>query len=536
MEYLYYNIRHKIKEFTPEYFLLNQEIIIKKITTEINEVVLKMNEGSLVFISGLPFILANTTEFLDKSLKFNYWIACEFKPVFNGNDFPLTHFGLLFFQKINGKKPIPFNLNTKEYRVPHSICPSCDQLTKDWGGKKHTMNLNGTAFSDVWYIGDELTKENYSHNQNILKNITNLIGNDKKIELVNSGEIYDDTQVKELTDNKTELKINEFEYDNIVVNEDCIDFVEKINKTHPNGVFDIAFSDPPYNLNKNYSKYEDNLRDKEYIEWCEKWLYSKYKSLKPGGSLLVMNIPKWSLHHFNFLKKIMLFDKWIVWDALSTPAGKLMPAHYTILHFIKPYGDKKINNNIEMIPEKNYCLRNSCIKKRKNVVTINVTDIWRDCHRVKHNKNKNDHPCQLPIKLLNRIINKYSFEDDRIFDPFGGTGSAAVSSKINNRNFTITDIDEKYCDIANKNTQRVYENVFGVKEYVIESLPSKKKVKSNYNNKEVEERYMLICDKNKCILEIDQIKQIDMELHSLISSYPKSFKKLQSMTKRLKSL
>jgi len=112
MEYLYYNIRHKIKEFTPKYFLLNQESIIKTITSEINEIVLKMNEGSLVFISGLPFILANTTEFLDKSLKFNYWIACEFRPTFNGNDFPLTHFGLLFFQKINGKKPIPFNLNT----------------------------------------------------------------------------------------------------------------------------------------------------------------------------------------------------------------------------------------------------------------------------------------------------------------------------------------------------------------------------------------------------------------------------------------
>lgn len=534
MEYLFYNIRHKIKDFTPKYLLSNQKSIVEKIASEINEIVSKLDEGSLVFISGLPFILGNTTEFLDKSLKFNYWIACEFNPIDNEGDVSLTHFGLLFLQKVSGKKPTPFNLNTKEFRVPHTICPSCGQLTKDWGGKKHTMNLKGTAFSDVWYIGDELSKENHSHNQNILKNITNLVGNDKKIELVNSNEIYDDTKIKKLTNKKIEIIINDFEYDNTVLNQNCIDFVEKINKTHPNGVFDIAFSDPPYNLNKNYSKYEDNLRDKEYIEWCEKWLYSKYESLKPGGSLMVMNIPKWSIHHFNYLKKIMLFDKWIVWDALSTPAGKLMPAHYTILHFIKPNGDKKINNKVELIPEKNYCLRNSCIKKRKNVSTKNVTDIWRDCHRVKHTKNKNDHPCQLPIKLLNRIITKYSFEGDRIFDPFGGTGSAAVSSKINDRNFTITDIDEKYCDIAKKNTQRVRENVFGKKEYLIEPTPSKKKVKSNYNNKEVEESYMLICEKQNCILEMDQIQEIDIKLYSLLSSYPKSFKKLKSMTKRLK--
>ena len=93
-------------------------------------------------------------------------------------------------------------------------------------------------------------------------------------------------------------------------------------------------------LKDAYNQYISK-KDKEYLEWCEKWLYSKFQSLKPGGSLFVMNIPKWAIHHFNFLKKIMLFDKWIVWDALSTPAGKLLPAHYSILHFVKP-GKKKI--------------------------------------------------------------------------------------------------------------------------------------------------------------------------------------------------
>ena len=314
-----------------------------------------------------------------------------------------------------------------------------------------------------------------------------------------------------------------------------ISLVSLVITNYPNGVFDIAFSDPPYNLNKNYSKYEDNLKDKEYLEWCEKWLYSKFQSLKPGGSLFVMNIPKWAIHHFNFLKKIMLFDKWIVWDALSTPAGKLLPAHYSILHFVKP-GKKKINNHIISIPLTNYCLRNSCIKKRKDVELVEITDIWKDCHRVKHNKNKNDHPCQLPIKLLNRIITKYSFVNDRIFDPFGGTGSAAVSSKINFRNFTITDIDEKYCDISEKNISRVNEDIFGKREYVLsEQAKSIKglKNKGKINNKKIEEGYIFLCKTHNKILSLDEVKNIDNLLFDDLCKYGKKFSKLQSLTKRL---
>ena len=51
-----------------------------------------------------------------------------------------------------------------------------------------------------------------------------------------------------------ETKILEYEYDNKVINDDCITFVDNITKKHTDGIFEIAFSDPPYNLNKNYSK------------------------------------------------------------------------------------------------------------------------------------------------------------------------------------------------------------------------------------------------------------------------------------------
>ena len=64
------------------------------------------------------------------------------------------------------------------------------------------MNPSGTAFSDVWYIGDDLQKENYYENKKILNIIQKLSGEDNKINVVNSTQIYDDTELNnELSNN-----------------------------------------------------------------------------------------------------------------------------------------------------------------------------------------------------------------------------------------------------------------------------------------------------------------------------------------------
>ena len=71
---------------------------------------------------------------------------------------------------------------------------------------------------------------------------------------------------------------------------------------------DMVFVDPPYNLKKVYSKYNDDISDEEYIEWCNGWLSECIRVLKPTGSLFVINIPKWLIHHANHLNKIAIFN------------------------------------------------------------------------------------------------------------------------------------------------------------------------------------------------------------------------------------
>jgi site-specific DNA-methyltransferase (adenine-specific) len=347
------------------------------------------------------------------------------------------------------------------------------KMTKDWGGKKHMLNPNGTAYSDVWEINENLKLESNNLSPEILHTIKNLVEFPEEVVFLNSTTTYNDKLIKNTEYSNNYVDINDYEFDNKVLNVDCNEFVNTIIEKYPDGVYDIAFSDPPYNLNKNYSKYEDNLRDSEYLNWCEKWLMNKFLSLKPGGSLFVMNIPKWSIHHFNFLSKIMYFDKWIVWDALSTPAGKLMPAHYSILHFVKPGKSKKNNNFFESIPLRTYCLRDSCVKKRTNVEMKLVNDFWRDCHRVKHQKNKND--------------------------------------------------------ISEKNIERVQHNQDG---FLVYNLPTIKntKNKTTQNNKLFEESYIKLCITNGKIIHEDDLTD---DLKEMLKTYPKNMKKLKSLCKRL---
>jgi len=49
---------------------------------------------------------------------------------------------------------------------------------------------------------------------------------------------------------------------------DCLEVLAKV----PSESVDLAFADPPFNLNKIYSSLiDDNLAAKAYLEWCKKW-------------------------------------------------------------------------------------------------------------------------------------------------------------------------------------------------------------------------------------------------------------------------
>ena len=218
------------------------------------------------------------------------------------------------------------------------------------------------------------------------------------------------------------------------------------------------------------------MADEHYLDWCNAWLDGMVATLKPGGSLFVLNLPKWAIHHAAFLNRRLDFRHWIVWDALSDPRGKLMPAHYALLWYTKPGGktvcnyspvNTKHRDGFVTPPDSpEYCLRAACVKSRKaqgKDAKVELADIWFDIHRIKHKRDRDAHPCQLPDKLMERIIKLATRPGDVVFDPFCGAGTTAIAAMKLGRKFVVTDVDEKYVEITKHklDDMREHADMFG---------------------------------------------------------------------------
>jgi site-specific DNA-methyltransferase (adenine-specific) len=68
---------------------------------------------------------------------------------------------------------------------------------------------------------------------------------------------------------------------------------------------------------------------------------------------------------------------------------------------------------------------------------------------MKH-KEKRYHPTQKPVKLFMQIIEKYSQSDDKILDPFLGSGTTMIAAQKTGRHCIGIEREAAYCDIARK--------------------------------------------------------------------------------------
>ena len=68
-------------------------------------------------------------------------------------------------------------------------------------------------------------------------------------------------------------------------------------------------------------------------------------------------------------------------------------------------------------------------------------------------ENKN-HPSEKPIKLMKILIKNSTNEQDKVLDPFMGSGTTGVACKELNRNFIGIELDEKYFNIAKERIEK----------------------------------------------------------------------------------
>lgn len=475
-----------------------------------------LKPGGLLLVYGLPQELPFFGEYLDSRRKeasymiFKYWLALDIDKRAAGETLQPAHMGVLLYLKSSSvKSQSPFHLNTKTVRVSHRLCTACGLNVKDWGGKKHLMHPDGTALSDVWRdLPKTILKDHRmpSSVERRLMALTDFEGA-RFVKILQEAEgverggpvRWPAAEQKSSTARDWQ-KLDRINLDEVYCG-DSISFLERVAELHPGGLFDLVFADPPYNLSKGYNSYDDALGDQHYIEWCNRWLHGMAKTLKPGGALFVLNLPKWAIHHATFLEGHLEFRHWIVWDALSDPRGKLMPAHYALLYYTKA-GAKPVLNyaaranangggetDVVQPPDSpQYCLRGSCVKRRKQLGDarkVDLSDVWFDVHRIKHKRDRDAHPCQLPERLMERLVLLSTKRGGVVFDPFCGAGTTAIASVKLGRRFVTVDMDEHYVEISRRKlaAMRANADLFG---YFAVPRETVRRTKKAASKKEIE--------------------------------------------------
>jgi site-specific DNA-methyltransferase (adenine-specific) len=404
------------------------------------------------YVYGLPAWLPQLLTPATELLQFKYWIAIRTQGPARWTGLKPEQMALALFCR----KSTTFHCNPVRY--PHPVCEACGRTQKDYGGRSHLLNPAGCLISDVWKDLTVRPESNAIPEAVIHRALAiSAPARDGVAWIVTPR----DMPCPKLAQ-PTQLEIpydSSFRLDPSLVNAvhqaDILEFLQRL----PDNSVDLAFGDPPYNLSKEYGHYSDDQAREEYLHWCRRWLTEYARVLKPGGALMALNLPIWSIELARELSSNLYLQNWIVWDALSEPRGRILPAHYALLYWTKgPHPAVLNHHGLDAQPgdvpppdAPVYCLRALCRRRRAErgqQKKIPLSDIWMDMHRIRHRRDRDHHPCQLPASLMERIVLLTTPPGGIVLDALAGTGTTAVTAAKLGRRFIVADMDPHYVELT----------------------------------------------------------------------------------------
>ncbi len=250
-------------------------------------------------------------------------------------------------------------------------------------------------------------------------------------------------------------------HDDMIVNADlfgCLDLI-------PDGYFSLIIIDPPYNLSKDFhGRKFTAMKDDDYESYLRGWLGRVARKLAPDGSLYlcgdwrcgsamqrvleehltVMNRITWQREKGRGAAANWKNSMEDIWFAVKNPSD-----YYFNLEAVKirrrviaPYRVDGRPKDWEESPDGNF--RVTCPSNLWDDITV---PFWSMPENT-------DHPTQKPEKLYAKLILASSRPGDRIFDPFMGSGTAAVVARKLGRRFCGVEVNRDYCLWAAKRLLR----------------------------------------------------------------------------------
>jgi DNA modification methylase len=274
-------------------------------------------------------------------------------------------------------------------------------------------------------------------------------------------------------------------------NEDCIAGLKKL----ADSIVDLAFADPPFNIGYEYDEYHDVLESEKYLDWSRQWLGEVVRVLKPSGTFWLAIGDEYAAELKVALTRElkMACRSWVVWYytfGVNCKAN-FSRSHTHLFYMVKDpesftfnaesqalrvpsarqlvYGDKRANPK-GRLPDNTWILRPQDLPE----AFTPIEDTWyfsRVCGTFKERTGW--HTCQMPERLLGRIIEACSNPGEVVLDPFAGSGTTLAAAKKLGRRYLGYELSKQYAGQTKKRLGeiKVGDPLEGVADPVV-SVPS----------------------------------------------------------------
>ncbi len=190
-------------------------------------------------------------------------------------------------------------------------------------------------------------------------------------------------------------------------------------KQMPDQCADMCWTDPPYNVGKDYGTYKDNLLADDYLAWCFS-LVGEMKRI--SGNRMCVFVPQitklawWNILGLDYQEIILS------WSPEGTYRGNFINQFSTLLTNIKPQ--------------------------------IYTKNVWHNCQMSGlgyfFRENNYGHPGYTSEDITGRVINAFSLPGQIVCDPCAGTGTSGAEAVKKGRKYILIEIDPGYCGLARK--------------------------------------------------------------------------------------
>lgn len=244
--------------------------------------------------------------------------------------------------------------------------------------------------------------------------------------------------------------------ENTVVCGDCLEIAKNIQKNS----IDLLIVDPPYNLTKIYGNNVFNrLSNAEYEHYTRSWIEAYLPTLKENASIYVCCDVMSGIIIAPLLSEYFKVRQRITWQReKGRGAQKNWKSGMEDIWFCTKGDDYtfnlsavKIRREVKAPYTQDGQPKDWFEKDGKKYRDTCPSGFWDDITVPYWSMPENtEHPTQKPEKLIAKLILASSNENDIVLDPFGGSGTTAVTAFKLNRKFIIVEKEKQYCALCQK--------------------------------------------------------------------------------------